>query len=80
MDNPEIVSAIVAGIGAVVAAIVAGIKMLFKRIEKYLLELKPNGGSSMKDQVNRLERQYKTLDRKVDKLYDTLLDHFGRSK
>ena len=33
-----------------------------------MMELKPNSGSSMKDQVTRLET-------KVDKLYDAMLIH-----
>lgn len=35
-------------------------------VKHYLHELRPNGGSSLKDQVNRLES-------KVDKLYEILI-------
>jgi hypothetical protein len=63
--DPEIVAAIVAGIGTIGAAIVAGIKMFFNRIERYLIELKPNHGSSIKDQVSRLEKR-------VDDIYKIL--------
>lgn len=80
MNHPEIIAAIISGIGAITAAVVAGIRMLFKSLEKYLSELKPNGGGSLKDQVNRLEKQHENLENKVDKLYALLLDHFGRSK
>lgn len=31
-------------------------------------EFKPNGGGSLKDQVNRLERRHDDLDEKVDRL------------
>lgn len=78
MNNPEVVAAIVSAIGAVGAAIVAGIRMVFKRIETFLAELKPNGGSSIKDQVNRLEAQHQKLDEKVDRLLDLILDKFGK--
>lgn len=78
MNNPEVVAAIVSAIGAVGAAIVAGIRMVFKRIETFLTELKPNGGSSIKDQVNRLEAQHQKLDEKVDRLLDLILDKFGK--
>ena len=49
----------------IVSSIAFGIKWLVKH---YLNELIPNGGSSVKDQVNRLEI-------KVDKLYDILIEN-----
>jgi hypothetical protein len=64
MDQ-EIIAAIVALIGAVSAAIVWGIRLLFKKLSTFLSELKPNGGSSMKDQVNRLELR-------IDQIYQIL--------
>jgi len=42
--------------------------ILKKYVEQIMMELKPNSGSSMKDQVTRLED-------KVDKLYDAILIH-----
>jgi hypothetical protein len=42
--------------------------ILKKYVEEIMVELKPNSGSSMKDQVTRLEA-------KVDKLYDAILVH-----
>lgn len=42
--------------------------ILKKYVEEIMSELKPNSGSSMKDQVTRLED-------KVDKLYDAILIH-----
>jgi hypothetical protein len=42
--------------------------ILKKYVEQIMSELKPNSGSSMKDQVTRLED-------KVDKLYDAILIH-----
>ena len=42
--------------------------ILKKYVEQIMTELKPNSGSSMKDQVTRLES-------KVDKLYDAILIH-----
>ena len=72
-------TAIAAAITAVSGAIVWGIRLLFKRLADFLSELKPNGGSSIKDQVTRLEAQHERLDNKVDKLYELLLDKFGRN-
>jgi hypothetical protein len=46
-----------------------GIRWTMKKyVEEIMSELKPNSGSSMKDQVTRLED-------KVDKLYDAILIH-----
>jgi hypothetical protein len=56
-------SLIVAGI-AVVTAFAATIRWMVKH---YLYELRPNGGASLKDQVNRLERR-------VDEVIDMLID------
>ena len=50
---------------SILALIAGGVKWLVKH---YLSELRPNGGSSVKDQVNRLEI-------KVDKLYDILIEN-----
>ena len=47
---------------------VVGRWIVKKYVEDILSELKPNSGSSMKDQVTRLES-------KVDKLYDAILIH-----
>jgi hypothetical protein len=42
-------------------------------VKHYLQELKPNGGSSVKDQVNRLEKR-------LDEVYSLLLSNSDRSK
>jgi hypothetical protein len=49
---------------AIVTAFAGTIRWMVKH---YLYELRPNGGSSLKDQVNRLERR-------VDEVIDMLLD------
>jgi hypothetical protein len=42
-------------------------------VKHYLAELKPNGGGSVKDQVNRLEKR-------VDEIYSLLLSDSDRRK
>jgi hypothetical protein len=42
-------------------------------VKHYLAELKPNGGSSVKDQVNRLEKR-------LDEVYSLLLNNSDRRK
>jgi hypothetical protein len=49
---------------SIVALIAGGIKWLVKH---YLSELRPNSGSSLKDQVNRLEER-------VNSIYDHLIN------
>ena len=56
-------SLIVAAI-AIVTAFAGTIRWMVKH---YLYDLRPNGGDSLKDQVNRLERR-------VDEVIDMLLD------
>ena len=57
-----------AGIGAGIVAILGGLFIAMKFIIKgFLYELRPNGGQSLKDQVNRLESR-------VDEIYSMLID------
>lgn len=49
---------------AIATAFITAIRWLVKH---YLNELRPNGGSSMKDSINRLERQ-------VEQIMQILLD------
>jgi hypothetical protein len=60
---------------SVLGIVAAMIRWLVKH---YLDELKPNGGGSIKDQVNRLERQHESLDKKVDRITQLLIT--GRFK
>lgn len=53
-DLAAIVGAIVTGLAGVTA-------MLRFLVKHYLNELKPNGGGSIKDQVNRLEARVDTI-------------------
>jgi hypothetical protein len=56
-------AAVAVGIISILGGIAAFLQFLVKH---YLNELKPNGGGSIKDQVNRLETR-------VDKIYELLL-------
>lgn len=47
-------------------------KFVKHEIQEVAKEFKPNGGSSLKDQVNRLEKQHDALTSKVDEIYDLL--------
>lgn len=63
-----------------VLGVLAGvIRWLVKHyFDEIKAELKPNGGGSIKDQVNRLEKQHVLLDQKVDRIMEILVT--GRFK
>jgi hypothetical protein len=68
LSNPEIIAAVFAGAVSVLVAFFGFSKWM---ISKFLSELKPNSGSSMKDQVTRLEKR-------VDDIYTILAkEHHG---
>ena len=50
--------ALLVGVGTILGGIAAYTQFMIKH---YLTELKPNGGSSIKDQVNRLETRVDTI-------------------
>jgi len=43
-------------------------------VKHYLVELKPNSGSSIKDRVGEIERKIDKLERRVDQIYTLLMD------
>jgi len=56
--NPQDYAALVVAIVTVLGGITAMLQFMIKH---YLAELKPNSGSSIKDQVNRLEARVDTI-------------------
>lgn len=58
-------AALIVSIIAIVSAFTGSVRWLVKH---YLIELKPNGGSSMRDSINRLETQMQIV-----------LDHIKKS-
>jgi hypothetical protein len=58
-----------AGLAVAVTTLIGALAVGVKHLTKYYLsELKPNGGSSLKDAVDRLERQ-------VEEIYRILLNN-----
>jgi hypothetical protein len=54
---------------SILGVVAIGLRWILKKyVEEIMLELKPNGGASIKDQVTRLEE-------KADKLYEVFLIH-----
>jgi hypothetical protein len=75
MTMLESLLAITVAITTILTAAGLGIKWLTKHyFDEIKAELKPNGGSSIKDQVNRLEAQHLKLESKVDKIYDAIVE------
>jgi hypothetical protein len=57
-------AALIVSIITIIAAFVASVRWLVKH---YLSELKTNGGSSLRDQVNRLEVRVDTIIEMLDR-------------
>jgi len=66
--SPNDWAALAVAITTLIGSLAIGVRHL---VRHFLSELKPNGGSSIKDQVNRLEE-------KVDTLYQVLIQR-GRN-
>lgn len=67
---------ILIGIATIVSFSVISIKWLTKHyFDEIKAEFKPNGGSSLRDQVNRLEDNHQRLEEKLDKVTDMIIEH-----
>jgi len=81
-------ASLIVAILTIVSTIAFGIKWLVKH---YLVELKPNSGSSMKDQISRLEsaldeqridsiNSRDRQEKKIDEMYKILINHIADLK
>ena len=61
-------------VGGIRWFIQAEMKALSTELKNDLSELTPNHGSSMKDQVSRLEDKSHKLEEKIDNLYNVLIN------
>ena len=59
------------GISTLVGAVAMSVRHLVKY---YLAELKPNGGSSLRDEQNRQGETIKRLENRIDAIYELLLE------
>jgi len=53
-------------------------KFIKEEVQEVAKELRPNGGSSLRDQVNRLENSHQKLEEgheNLDKKVDTIINH-----
>ena len=81
-------ASLIVAILTIVSSIAFGIKWLVKH---YLVELKPNSGSSLRDAVTRLEnsvdeqrieslKSRERQEKKIDEMYKILIEHISNSK
>jgi hypothetical protein len=70
LTNPEIIAAVFAGVVSILGAFFGFTKWM---ITKFLSELKPNGGSSIKDKVEVNSERLTRVEERVDAIYDILI-------
>lgn len=92
IELTNMILGIVISVGTIISITALGVRWLVKHyFEEIKKEFKPNGGGSLKDQVNRLEGRMdkadtlrkdtylkvEKLDRKIDDLYDRFIDYLS---
>ena len=81
-------ASLILSILSILGVIVGSIRFLVKHyFAEMRAELKPNSGSSLKDQVTRLEMRVneadatrRDMDRKLDKMYSILIEYIAHNK
>jgi hypothetical protein len=81
-------AALILSLLTIIGIVVGGIRFLVKHyFSEMKAELKPNSGSSLKDQVTRLEARVteaditrRDMDRKLDKMYSILIEYIANGK
>jgi uncharacterized protein Yka (UPF0111/DUF47 family) len=69
--TPNDYTALILAFTSLVGSLAIAVRFLVKH---YLSELKPNGGSSMKDRVGEIEKKIDKLESRVDQIYTLLMD------
>ena len=76
-------ASLIVAILTIVSSVALSIRWMVKH---YLNELKPNSGSSLKDAINRLEKDMidandhrYNMDKKLDNMYDILLEFISKN-
>jgi hypothetical protein len=93
MTSAEQILALVLSVASVITSVAYGVRWLTKHyFEEIKHEMKPNGGASMKDQVNRMEKDicelkeqnkkgeeyHEKLDNKIDDLTKMFVEYVSR--
>lgn len=74
IELTNMILGIVISVGTIVSISGLGIRWLVKH---YLDELKPNSGSSLKDQITRVETRQQKVEDKIEDLYDKFIDYLS---
>ena len=75
MRAAEIIGLTVGSI-AILSAVLGGVLWLIKAQVAMSREFKPNGGSSTRDSLNRIEKDVREIRTKLDDQQERLSDHF----
>jgi hypothetical protein len=93
VETANMILGIVISVGTIISITALGVRWLVKHyFEEIKKELKPNSGSSMKDQVTRLEARMdkadtlrkdthlrvEKLERKIDDFYDRFIEYLSK--
>tara|TARA_B110000259_G_scaffold185611_1_gene235022 strand:+ start:3986 stop:4267 length:282 start_codon:yes stop_codon:yes gene_type:complete len=87
LDQLNVSIGILVGIGTIFTMLVVVIRWMVKHyLEEIKHELKPNGGGSIKDQVNHLQHRIDEADslrretnKKIDNLYNLFVEYIAKS-
>lgn len=94
IETATMIFGLVVSAGTVISMTALGVRWLVKHyFDDIKKELKPNSGSSLKDQVTRLEARMdkadtlrkdthlrvEKLERKIDDLYDKLIEYLSKN-
>tara|TARA_R110000868_G_scaffold116745_3_gene310485 strand:- start:7487 stop:7717 length:231 start_codon:yes stop_codon:yes gene_type:complete len=71
LTNPEVIAAVFAGTATILGAFFGFTKWM---IAKFFNELKPNGGSSIKDKVEVNSERLDRVEQRVDQIYELLVN------
>jgi uncharacterized protein YciW len=69
--SPNDYAALAVSITTLVGALAVGVRHLVKH---YLAELKPNGGSSIKDKIKDIDDKVSKLENRIDEIYRLLVE------
>jgi hypothetical protein len=77
----ESILAITISLVTIITSVGLGVRWLTKHyFDEIKHEMKPNSGTSIKDQVTRLESRTENLEHKIDKIYDLLVEEGIKTK
>ncbi len=94
VETTSMILGIVISVGTIISITALGVRWLVKHyFDEIKAQFKPNSGSSLKDQVNRLEARMdkadtlrketyikvEKLERKIDDLYERFLDYLSNN-